>query len=73
VNNLAIALCFSSAAGLSVADEINAQIDKSPEDMHKTTPERIVKQQLEDVTVGIKEFRDALVKSIKQTDALLLR
>lgn len=58
MSNLAIALRFSSAAGLSVADEINAQIDRCPGDLSKTTSGRIVKQQLEGVKVGIKEFRD---------------
>jgi len=37
----------------------------------KMEPERIVKQQLEGVKIGMKEFRSALAKSIKQMEPLL--
>ncbi len=58
-------------ASFPVADEIKAQADKDPERALKMEPERIVKQQLEGVKTGLKEFRGALARSIKEMQPLL--
>jgi hypothetical protein len=42
-------------------------VDKQPDGAPKLEPERLVKQQLEGVATGVKEFREALAKSTKQT------
>ena len=60
-----------SGRAFQIADEIKAQVDKEPDRVLKMEPERIVKQQLEGVTIGVKEFRNALAKSIKQMEPLL--
>lgn len=57
--------------GFPISDEIKAQMDKRPENLPKMMPERIVKQQLEGMRIGVKEFRDALAQSIKHLQLLL--
>lgn len=58
-------------ASFPIANEIKAHVDKDPNQILKMEPERIVKQQMEGVKVGVKEFRDVLAKSIKQMQPLL--
>ncbi len=58
-------------AGFPIADEIKAQVDKYPDGVVKIEPERIVKQQLEGVAIGVKEFREAMAKSLKQMQTML--
>ena len=58
-------------ASFPIAEEIKAQVEKQPDHVLKMEPERIVKQQLEGVKIGMKEFRSALAKSIKQMEPLL--
>lgn len=58
-------------ASFPLADEIKEHTDKSPERALKLEAERIVKQQLEGVAMGLKEFRTALAKSVKEMQPLL--
>ena len=58
-------------ASFPIADEIKTHVDKRADQVLKMEPEHIVKQQLEGVKVGIKEFRNALAKSVKQMQPLL--
>jgi hypothetical protein len=58
-------------AGFPIADEIRAHVDKQAAGALKVEPERIVKQQLDGVAVGVKEFRGAMAKSIKHMQAML--
>jgi hypothetical protein len=57
-------------ASFPIADEIKTHVDKRADQVLKMEPEHIVKQQLEGVKVGIKEFRNALAKSVKQMQPL---
>lgn len=58
-------------ASFPIADEIKAHVSKNPDRTLKVSPERLVKRQLEGVTIGLKEFRGALAKSIKEIQPLL--
>ncbi len=58
-------------ANMTNTDDIKAQHAKKPERAFKFDAERLFKQQLEGVELGLKEFRTALAKSIKQTQRLL--
>lgn len=58
-------------AGFPLADTIKAQVEKRPDAELKLEVESIVKQQLEGVTIGVKEFRSALAKSVKHMQPLL--
>ena len=58
-------------AGFPLADTIKAQVEKRPDAELKLDVESIVKQQLDGVTIGVKEFRSALAKSVKQMQPLL--
>ena len=57
-------------ASFPIADEIKTHVDKRADQVLKMEPEHIVKQQLEGVKVGTKEFRNALAKSVKQMQPL---
>ncbi len=58
-------------ASFPIADEIKARVDKDPDSSIEMEPERIVKQQLEGVTIGLREFRGALAKSLEEIRPLL--
>lgn len=58
-------------AGFPIADKIKTQVEKQPDVALKMEGESIVKQQLEGVPIGVKEFRAALAKSVKQMQPLL--
>ncbi|MGH8608261.1 MAG: hypothetical protein ACREX9_12840 [Gammaproteobacteria bacterium] len=58
-------------ASFPVADEIKAHVDKKPDRPLKMDAERIIKQQLEGVEIGLQEFRGVLTKSIKEMKPLL--
>lgn len=58
-------------ASFPIAEQIRSQIDKKPDAELKLEPERIVKQQLDGVAIGLKELRTALARSVKELQPLL--
>ena len=58
-------------AGFPIANEIRAHVSKNGDQELRMSPETLVKQQLEGVTIGLKEFRNALAKSVKDVQPLL--
>lgn len=57
-------------ASFPIADDIKAHVNKRPDRPLKLDADRLMKQQLEGVTIGVKEFRGAMAKSIKEMKAL---
>lgn len=58
-------------ATFPIADEIKAQVEKDGDAELKLEPERLLKQQLQGVEIGLKEFRGALRTSLKEMETLL--
>ncbi len=58
-------------ASFPIADDIRAHVEKTPDRPLKLSPERIVKQQLEGMAIGLKEFRKATAKSVKEVQPLI--
>jgi hypothetical protein len=58
-------------AGFPIADEIKAQVEREPERPLKVEPERLLRMQQEAVAIGLKEFRGALAKSLRELQPLL--
>lgn len=58
-------------ASFPVAEEIKTHVSKNGDRELKLDPETLVKQQLEGVSIGVKEFRGALAKSVKEMQAIL--
>ncbi|MFN0073347.1 MAG: hypothetical protein ACKVVP_17845 [Chloroflexota bacterium] len=58
-------------AGLPVADQIKAHVAKTPDRPLELDPERILKQELEGVAIGLKEFRQVLEANVRDLQAVL--
>lgn len=54
-----------------IADEIKAKVAKNSKSELKMSPEKLVKQQLEGVKVGLNEFKRGLAKSVEEIQILI--
>jgi hypothetical protein len=58
-------------ASFPIADEIKAHVAKNGDKPVRMQPDTLVKNQLEGVKIGLKEFRGALAKSVQELQPLI--